>query len=111
MHFATFFESLRHTSIAAAVILSDAEVLFVALGTSLPELVTTITSLRSGHASLGVGNVIGTLFGVMTLATINSIVTTSGLRDPWWQEITVGAMLCFFILLQAIFAKIKERKK
>ena len=33
--------------------------LFVALGTSLPELVTTITSLRSGHASLGVGNVIG----------------------------------------------------
>ena len=33
--------------------------LFVALGTSLPELVTTITSLRKGRASLGVGNVIG----------------------------------------------------
>lgn len=32
---------------------------FVALGTSLPELVTTITSLRKGHASLGIGNVIG----------------------------------------------------
>ena len=32
LHFATFFESLRHTSIAAAVILSDIEVLFVALG-------------------------------------------------------------------------------
>ena len=33
--------------------------LFVALGTSLPELVTTITSLKKGRASLGVGNVIG----------------------------------------------------
>ena len=32
---------------------------FVALGTSLPELVTTITSLKKGHASLGIGNVIG----------------------------------------------------
>lgn len=32
---------------------------FVALGTSLPELITTITSLRKGHASLGIGNVIG----------------------------------------------------
>lgn len=50
----------------------------------------------------GVGNVIGTFFGVMTLATIKSIVTVSGLRDPWWQSITTGAMLCFFILLQSV---------
>ena len=35
LHFSAFFESLRHTSIASAVILSDAEVLFVALGSIL----------------------------------------------------------------------------
>ena len=50
----------------------------------------------------GVGNVIGTFFGVMTLCTIKSIVTVSGLSDPWWQSITTGAMLCFFILLQSV---------
>lgn len=50
----------------------------------------------------GVGNVFGTLFGVLTLSTIKSIVTTSGLRDPWWQSVTTGAMLCFFILLQSV---------
>ncbi len=50
----------------------------------------------------GVGNVIGTLFGVLTLNTIKAIVITSGLRDPWWQSITTGAMLCFFILLQSV---------
>ncbi|MBQ6951316.1 MAG: sugar ABC transporter permease YjfF [Clostridia bacterium] len=50
----------------------------------------------------GVGNVIGTLFGVLTLTTIKSIVTVSGLRDPWWQSITTGAMLCFFIVLQSV---------
>ncbi len=50
----------------------------------------------------GVGNIIGTFFGVMTLNTIKAIVTTSGLKDPWWQSITTGAMLCFFILLQSV---------
>lgn len=50
----------------------------------------------------GVGNVIGTFFGVLTLTTIKSIVVASGLREPWWQSITTGAMLCFFILLQSI---------
>ncbi len=43
---------------------------FVALGTSLPELVTTITSLRKGHAALGIGNVIG--------ANIFNLVLVSG---------------------------------
>jgi hypothetical protein len=27
---------------------------------------------------------------------------TSGLREPYWQKITTGAMLCLFILLQSI---------
>lgn len=57
----------------------------------------------------GVGNVAGTLFGVMSLATIDAIVTTSGLQDPWWQEITVGAMLCFFILLQSIVLSLRGK--
>ena len=59
----------------------------------------------------GVGNVIGTFFGVMTLTTIKSIVTVSGLRDPWWQSITTGAMLCFFILLQSVVLSRRGRKK
>lgn len=43
---------------------------FVALGTSLPELVTTITSLKKGRASLGIGNVIG--------ANVFNLVLVSG---------------------------------
>lgn len=58
----------------------------------------------------GVGNVIGTFFGVLTLTTIKSIVTTSGLRDPWWQSITTGAMLCFFILLQSMVLSGRGKK-
>jgi simple sugar transport system permease protein len=50
----------------------------------------------------GVGNIIGTLFGALTLQTIDQIVLASGLTEPWWQRITTGAMLCFFILLQSV---------
>ena len=59
----------------------------------------------------GVGNVIGTFFGVMTLTTIKNIVTTSGLRDPWWQSITTGAMLAFFIVLQSIVLSNRGKRK
>ncbi len=59
----------------------------------------------------GVGNIIGTLFGVLTLTTIKAIVTTSGLRDPWWQSITTGAMLCFFILLQSVVLSNRGKTK
>lgn len=57
----------------------------------------------------GVGSVIGTLFGVMSLKTINNIVVASGLREPYWQSITTGLMLCFFILLQSVI--LSQRKK
>ena len=57
----------------------------------------------------GVGTVIGTLFGVMSLKTINNIVIASGLREPYWQSITTGLMLCFFILLQSVI--LSQRKK
>ena len=57
----------------------------------------------------GVGNVIGTLFGVLSLKTINYIVIASGLREPYWQSITTGLMLCFFILLQSVILTLRER--
>jgi len=50
----------------------------------------------------GVGNVVGTLFGVLTLSTINLIIVSAGISAPWWQQITTGALLTFFILLQSV---------
>ena len=44
---------------------------FIAIGTSLPELVTAITSLVKGHGSLSLGNIIG--------ANIFNLVLVSGL--------------------------------
>ena len=50
----------------------------------------------------GVGNIIGTLFGVLSLSTIKDIVASIGLDDAWWSGITVAGMLCIFLLIQSV---------
>jgi simple sugar transport system permease protein len=57
----------------------------------------------------GVGSVIGTLFEVMSLKTINNIVIASGLREPYWQSITTGLMLSFFILFQSVILALRKK--
>lgn len=74
--------------------------------------IQAIASSIIGGTSLsgGVGSIIGTLFGVMSLKTINNIVIASGLREPYWQSITTGLMLCFFILLQSVIISYRKKK-
>ena len=47
---------------------------FVALGTSLPELVTAITSLVKGHGSLSLGNIIGA--NLFNLVLVSGVAVT-----------------------------------
>jgi simple sugar transport system permease protein len=59
----------------------------------------------------GVGNVIGSFFGVLINGTISTLVKTNGKLLSSWSSIAVAALLCFFIVLQSIFAKLKDSKK
>lgn len=56
----------------------------------------------------GVGNIIGTLFGVLSLSTIQNIVSSAGLDQAWWTGITIAAMLCIFLVVQSV---VMARKK
>lgn len=58
----------------------------------------------------GVGVPFGTLFGVLIKGTISSLITTQGTLSSWWVRITLSALLCFFIVLQSIFASMKKKK-
>lgn len=57
----------------------------------------------------GVGNIIGTLFGVLSLATIQSIVSSAGFDQAWWTGITVAGMLCLFLVVQSIVIARKKK--
>lgn len=56
----------------------------------------------------GVGNVIGTLFGVLILGVIQTLIMFQGTLSSWWTRIAIGILLLFFILFQTLF--IKSRK-
>ncbi len=57
----------------------------------------------------GVGNIIGTLFGVLSLSTIQNIVASAGLDEAWWTGITIAAMLCIFLIIQSVIMAQKKR--
>jgi simple sugar transport system permease protein len=57
----------------------------------------------------GVGNIIGTFFGVLSLSTIQNIVSSAGLDQAWWTGITVAAMLCIFLVVQSVIMARKKR--
>lgn len=58
----------------------------------------------------GVGNVIGTLFGVMVLAAIQKIIALSPLNESWWQEMANGAMLGLFLIIQKVVLARRNKK-
>ena len=57
----------------------------------------------------GVGNIIGTLFGVLSLSTIQNIVASAGLDQAWWTGITIAAMLCIFLVIQSVVMAQKKK--
>ena len=57
----------------------------------------------------GVGNIIGSFFGVLSLSTIQNIVSSAGLDEAWWTGITVAAMLCLFLVIQSVIMARKKR--
>jgi galactofuranose transport system permease protein len=65
----------------------------------------TIASVVMGGTLLtgGVGNVTGTLFGVLIEGTIISILQYNGTLSSWWTRIGVGILTLIFIGIQSLF--------
>jgi simple sugar transport system permease protein len=51
----------------------------------------------------GVGYVAGTLFGVLILGIIQTLISFDGSLSSWWTRIVIGALLFAFCLLQRLF--------
>jgi simple sugar transport system permease protein len=64
-----------------------------------------IASVVIGGTSLfgGIGNVIGTPFGVLINQTIVSVLQYNGTLSSWWTRIGVGALTLIFIGVQSLF--------
>ena len=58
----------------------------------------------------GVGYVAGTLFGVLMLGIIQTLISFDGTLSSWWTRIVVGALLFVFCLLQRFFTSRTPRR-
>jgi len=57
----------------------------------------------------GVGYVLGTLFGVLMLGIIQTLIMFDGSLSSWWTRIVIGGLLFLFCLLQRIFESGRKR--
>lgn len=70
----------------------------VAIGTSLPELITSIVAARKGHTDLSVGNIVGSnIFNIMAILGVSSLISGITISDE--VLIDVGIMLAFSLVL------------
>lgn len=85
---------------------------FIAIGTSLPELVTAITALIKGHGALSLGNVIGAnIFNLVLVSGISAIVSPfdvpnntqiAGINSSLLIDIPVMLFVMAFLTLPAL---------
>jgi len=101
-------------------------IVIVAIGTSLPELVTSIIALRKGQANIGIGNIIGSnIYNILLILGVSSIIagnlSTASLFGPTQAQnlvpndfilmIVFSGIILLFLLWNKIPPIIKWRGK
>lgn len=91
------------TEIALQLGISEALVglTMIAIGTSLPELVTSITAILKKQDDLAIGNIVGSnIFNICLILGVSSIIKPIGvIVDHYWADILFMSMLAVFLLL------------
>ena len=86
----------------------------VAIGTSLPELVTTITALRKKEGALSVGNILGAniidLTLILPICSFISMGRGNGALAVSVSSVTVDMVVCLAAIAVAIFPTIISKK-
>ncbi|MGN0533364.1 MAG: calcium/sodium antiporter [Eubacterium sp.] len=89
-------------------------VIAIAIGTSLPELVTTITALRKKVGALSVGNILGAniidLTLILPICSFVSMGKGTGALAVSVSSVTVDMMVCLAAIAIAVFPTIITKK-
>ena len=91
------------TEIALQLGISEALVglTMIAIGTSLPELVTSVTAILKKQDDLAIGNIVGSnIFNICLILGVSSIIKPIGvIVDHYWADILFMSMLAVFLLI------------
>ena len=82
----------------------------VAFGTSLPELVTSVTAARKGNSDIAVGNIVGSnLFNIMFVVGITAIIVPVVYQPAFWVDSLVALAAAVLLLVCAYKGKVLKR--
>ncbi|MEE9230534.1 MAG: calcium/sodium antiporter [Acidobacteriota bacterium] len=84
----------------------------VSVGTSLPELTTSLLAARRGHADMAIGTVVGSnVFNLLLILGVSSTIHTVAIPDQGWVDFLVlaafSAVLLPFAISQRKLARIE----
>ena len=72
----------------------------VAFGTSLPELVTSVTAARRGNPSLAIGNIIGSnLFNILFVTGLTAVITPIAFQHAFIIDSAIAAFAALLLWL------------
>ena len=82
----------------------------IAIGTSLPELITSIVAIKKGHTDIGVGNIIGSnIYNILMIMGVATVI--SGITISTGVFVDYGIMIAFSLaLFVALKSGIIDRK-
>jgi len=103
--------SVEITAVRIGIPQSIIAATLVALGTSLPELVTAITAVKKGHGELAVGNIVGAdILNVLFVVGSAAAVTSGGLDVPVdFYKLQIPTMLIILFVFR-VFTRGKNEK-
>jgi cation:H+ antiporter len=72
----------------------------VAVGTSLPELVTTIVAVKKGSVDIAVGNVVGSnIFNLLFVGGLSGMIVPLTLQDDFLVDGIIGVIITFVLYI------------
>lgn len=82
-------------------------VTFIALGTSLPELMTSIASLVKGYGNVGIGNILGAnLLDLLLVLGIPAAIRGYGVaRETWMIDMPLGLAVMALLFVPILIKK------
>lgn len=101
--FGSFLTVENAVKIAQQIGMSDRIIglTLIAVGTSLPELITSVVAARKGHADLSVGNILGSnIFNILAIVGTSSIISEIAVNNLMWFDYFV--MIGFALVLLPI---------
>lgn len=78
----------------------------VALGTSLPELFTSVSAARKGNADIAIGNIVGSnIFNILFILGLSALIIPITFAESFVFDVIIAIAAAVMLLLCSIFGK------